>query len=214
MAILNHLTRSVGTIFQFVLNWIFLKFVFFITSQSKIFASDYNSYEDGIIRSDWKSAWKWNSESSWTGWWNSQANWTGWISETCWTDSRRYCQVEKSQETCCNGVFCWKKLPWNAKVRNESRIKMRKNHFRNLIKSQFFIVNWRGFFLYSNYQSGYCRNPGYPTIEEELLKAFKEAGTICDEWFETPQKGHFQRASRTDKGVSAARMVISLKFRK
>ena len=59
-----------------------------------------------------------------------------------------------------------------------------------------------------------CRNPGYPTIEEELLKAFKEAGTICDEWFETPQKGHFQRASRTDKGVSAARMVISLKFRK
>ena len=65
-----------------------------------------------------------------------------------------------------------------------------------------------------NHQSGFCRNPGYPTIEEELLKAFKEAGTICDEWFETPQKGHFQRASRTDKGVSAARMVISLKFRK
>ena len=148
MAILNHLTRSVGTIFQFVLNWIFLKFVFFITSQSKIFASDYNSYENGIIRSDWKSAWKWNSESSWAGWWNSQANRTGWISETCWTDSRRYCQVEKSQETCCNGVFCWKKLPWNAKVRNESRIKMRKNHFRNLIKSQFFIVNWRVFFYY------------------------------------------------------------------
>ena len=58
------------------------------------------------------------------------------------------------------------------------------------------------------------RNPGYPTIEEELLKAFKEAGAICDEWFETPQKGHFQRASRTDKGVSAARMIISLKLRK
>lgn len=66
-------------------------------------------------------------------------------------------------------------------------------------------------FVGKNYL-GMQRNPGYPTIEEELLKAFKEAGTICDEWFETPQKGHFQRASRTDKGVSAARMVISLKF--
>ena len=87
------------------------------------------------------------------------------------------------------------------------------NHNFSLSIDEFFFIIFTMNF-HSNYQSGYCRNPGYPTIEEELLKAFKEAGTICDEWFETPQKGHFQRASRTDKGVSAARMVISLKFRK
>jgi len=59
---------------------------------------------------------------------------------------------------------------------------------------------------------GMQRNPGFKTIEEDLLKAFKEAGTISDEWYETPSKGFFQRASRTDKGVSAARMIISLKM--
>ena len=53
-----------------------------------------------------------------------------------------------------------------------------------------------------------------PTIEEELLKAFKAAGSIPGEWFDNPQKAFFQRASRTDKGVSAAKMVISLKMRK
>ena len=60
----------------------------------------------------------------------------------------------------------------------------------------------------------FYRNPGFKTIEEDLLKAFKEAGTISDEWYETPSKGFFQRASRTDKGVSAARMIISLKMSK
>ena len=44
------------------------------------------------------------------------------------------------------------------------------------------------------------------------MKAFKEADVISDEWFENPQRCFFQRASRTDKGVSAARMVISLKL--
>ena len=58
------------------------------------------------------------------------------------------------------------------------------------------------------------RNPGFKTIEEDLLKAFKDAEIISDEWYENPQKCFFQRASRTDKGVSAARMVISLKLGK
>ena len=57
------------------------------------------------------------------------------------------------------------------------------------------------------------RNPGHPTIEEELLKAFLAAGTISQEWFDCPQQAWFQRASRTDKGVSAMRMIISLKMR-
>jgi len=59
---------------------------------------------------------------------------------------------------------------------------------------------------------GMQRNPGFKTIEEDLMKAFKEAEVINDEWYENPQKCFFQRASRTDKGVSAARMVVSLKL--
>ncbi|KAG7309413.1 hypothetical protein JYU34_005379 [Plutella xylostella] len=67
---------------------------------------------------------------------------------------------------------------------------------------------------------GYCgvdyygmqRNPGVPTIEEELLKALLEAKYISDEDFKNQQNAQFQRSSRTDKGVSAARQVVSLKM--
>lgn len=53
-----------------------------------------------------------------------------------------------------------------------------------------------------------------PTIEEELLKALLEAKYISDEDFKNQQNAQFQRSSRTDKGVSAARQVVSLKMRK
>jgi tRNA U38,U39,U40 pseudouridine synthase TruA len=46
------------------------------------------------------------------------------------------------------------------------------------------------------------------------MKAFKESGTIPEDWYENPQKCYFQRASRTDKGVSAAKMLVSLKMSK
>jgi len=59
---------------------------------------------------------------------------------------------------------------------------------------------------------GMQRNQGFKTIEEDLLKAFKESGVIDPEWYENPPKGHFQRASRTDKGVSAAKMVVSMRM--
>lgn len=61
---------------------------------------------------------------------------------------------------------------------------------------------------------GMQRNPGFPTVEEELMKALKATGSIAPEWFENAQKAFFQRASRTDKGVSAARMIVSLKMGK
>ena len=54
------------------------------------------------------------------------------------------------------------------------------------------------------------RNAGLPTIEEELLKALSEVGAIKKD-FNLGQLG-FQRCSRTDKGVSAARQVVSLKI--
>ena len=46
------------------------------------------------------------------------------------------------------------------------------------------------------------------TIESELLAALAKAGTIDPQWEHAPQKAFFTRASRTDKGVSAARMVV------
>ncbi|XP_041983087.1 tRNA pseudouridine synthase A isoform X2 [Aricia agestis] len=67
---------------------------------------------------------------------------------------------------------------------------------------------------------GYCgvnyygmqRNPGVPTIEEDLLKALLDAKYITEEDFANQQNAQFQRSSRTDKGVSAARQVVSLKL--
>lgn len=45
------------------------------------------------------------------------------------------------------------------------------------------------------------------------MKAFRESGAIPDEWYDNMQQAFFQRASRTDKGVSAAKMIVSLKLR-
>lgn len=58
------------------------------------------------------------------------------------------------------------------------------------------------------------RNPDVNTIEEELLKAMFKNKMITEDSFNQPQYAHFQRAARTDKGVSAARQCISLKLRK
>ncbi|VVC36124.1 Hypothetical protein CINCED_3A010828 [Cinara cedri] len=57
---------------------------------------------------------------------------------------------------------------------------------------------------------GLQRNKGTNTVEEELLKALKSNNLITDEGFEQIQTVHFQRAARTDKGVSALRQIISL----
>jgi len=61
---------------------------------------------------------------------------------------------------------------------------------------------------------GMQRNPGdhIKTIEDEFLAALSKAGQIDPTWESAPQKAFFVRASRTDKGVSAARMVVSLKM--
>lgn len=60
---------------------------------------------------------------------------------------------------------------------------------------------------------GMQRNPGVNTIEEEILKALFKNNMIDEAAFNQPQYSHFQRAARTDKGVSAARQCISLKLR-
>ncbi|XP_050548971.1 pseudouridylate synthase 1 homolog [Daktulosphaira vitifoliae] len=57
---------------------------------------------------------------------------------------------------------------------------------------------------------GLQRNKGTRTVEEELLQALKINNYITEEGFDQMQTMQFQRAARTDKGVSALRQIISL----
>ncbi|XP_053671167.1 pseudouridylate synthase 1 homolog [Anopheles nili] len=59
---------------------------------------------------------------------------------------------------------------------------------------------------------GMQRNPGTKTIEEDLLRAMLKQNWINDEGFRQPQQIQFQRAARTDKGVSASMQVVSIKL--
>lgn len=60
---------------------------------------------------------------------------------------------------------------------------------------------------------GMQRNPDMQTIEEELFVAMLKNKWITEEGFAQAQTVQFQRAARTDKGVSAARQCVSLKLR-
>lgn len=64
----------------------------------------------------------------------------------------------------------------------------------------------------SNYY-GMQRNPQTATIEEELFTALLKSEHINEENFNQVQTMQFQRAARTDKGVSAVRQVCSMKLR-
>ncbi len=52
---------------------------------------------------------------------------------------------------------------------------------------------------------GFQRQPNFPTVEGELLKAFKKSGI-----FDNPQESDYSIAGRTDRGVSAMGNVVSL----
>lgn len=71
--------------------------------------------------------------------------------------------------------------------------------------------DWRIFLLCLFF---FSRNPGYRTIEDDLLNAMLRADLVTEEGCTCPQLFNFQRAARTDKGVSAARQVVSVKLRK
>ncbi|KAF5283528.1 hypothetical protein FQR65_LT13849 [Abscondita terminalis] len=59
---------------------------------------------------------------------------------------------------------------------------------------------------------GMQRNPLTRTIEEDLFKALFKSELITEEAFHQVQTIQYQRAARTDKGVSAARQVVSIKL--
>ena len=56
---------------------------------------------------------------------------------------------------------------------------------------------------------GMALNPGVRTIEEELIRALGKTKLIRPDNAKDIKKLGFQRASRTDKGVSAARQIVS-----
>ncbi|XP_059214039.1 tRNA pseudouridine synthase A [Centropristis striata] len=63
---------------------------------------------------------------------------------------------------------------------------------------------------------GMQRNPGtsqFRTIEDELVTALVKSGCIPENHGDEMKKMSFQRCARTDKGVSAAGQVVSLKLR-
>lgn len=55
---------------------------------------------------------------------------------------------------------------------------------------------------------------GYKTIEEDIMEALKKLQIVSEEEFLKQQLLCFQRAARTDKGVSALRQVLNLQLRK
>ena len=59
---------------------------------------------------------------------------------------------------------------------------------------------------------GMQRNPETKTIEEELFNSFLKNNYFDEEAFKRPQLAQFQRAARTDKHVSAARQIVSVKI--
>ncbi|XP_069563153.1 pseudouridylate synthase 1 homolog [Brachyistius frenatus] len=63
---------------------------------------------------------------------------------------------------------------------------------------------------------GMQRNPGnsqFRTIEDDLVNALIKSGCIPENHGDDMKKMSFQRCARTDKGVSAAGQVVSLKVR-
>lgn len=85
-------------------------------------------------------------------------------------------------------------------INNEKKIKRKK----------FVIVLG---YLGRNY-SGMQINRGIKTIEGSLLSALLKADFITKDQFEDLREIKFQRAARTDKGVSAVRQIVSLQLRK
>lgn len=105
-------------------------------------------------------------------------------------DIKKRVQVDDNEEI----------LAKKPKVEGEARIK--KRNFAMMLG-----------YLGKNYY-GMQRNPGMDTVEESLINALLKADLINSEAFDVIQTIQFQRAARTDKGVSAARQVVSLKLRK
>lgn len=82
---------------------------------------------------------------------------------------------------------------------------------KNNVKRKMFVMLLG--YLGKNY-SGMQINRGIKTVEGSLLSALLKADFITNDQFEDLKEIRFQRAARTDKGVSAVRQIVSLQLRK
>lgn len=94
---------------------------------------------------------------------------------------------------------------------NETEAKIQKAEIMQKIKrkNHAILLGYLGKDYY-----GMQRNPGMKTIEEDLVTALLKADLITTGHFQNIRSISFQRAARTDKGVSAIRQIVSLKLRK
>lgn len=104
-----------------------------------------------------------------------------------------------------NGKF--KKRQWEEEEGSESKRIHLEPGDRIKRKKCLVLLGYSGV----NY-FGMQRNPAMKTIEEDLLAAMLKNKWITDEAFGQAQTIQFQRAARTDKGVSATRQCVSLKL--
>uniref|UniRef100_A0A8D9ES90 Pseudouridylate synthase 1 homolog n=1 Tax=Cacopsylla melanoneura TaxID=428564 RepID=A0A8D9ES90_9HEMI len=93
---------------------------------------------------------------------------------------------------------------WNALDPEEKRLKAEERVKRRKM-AMMFAYSGVGYL-------GLQRNKGTKTIEGDIMEALYKAGLVTEEIRETPQLIHFQRAARTDKGVSALKQIVSLKL--
>lgn len=103
-----------------------------------------------------------------------------------------------------------KRRDWVEETEEQKRIRLESNPTERVKRKKALILLGYSGVKYQGMQ----RNPGTKTIEEELLKAMLKHDWVTKEGFESPQQAFFQRAARTDKGVSASRQVVSIKLRK
>lgn len=86
------------------------------------------------------------------------------------------------------------------------RSKIEDTIFRKKKMAMLLVYSGKGYL-------GMQKNPGSKTIESDLLESLVKAGVVRPDHIEQPgAKMGFQRAARTDKGVSAAGQVVSLKM--
>lgn len=116
-------------------------------------------------------------------------------------------ELQKAKRERYNGKV--KRRDWAPETEEAKKLRLENPVERVKRKKALVLLGYSGV----NY-AGMQRNREVKTIEEELLKAMLKNDWITEEGFKSPQQAFFQRAARTDKGVSAARQVVSLKLRK
>lgn len=117
-------------------------------------------------------------------------------------------EMSKKRKERYNGKF--KRRDWQPESEEVKRIRLEENPGDRVKRKKCLILMGYSGVNYCGMQ----RNPEVATIEGELMSAMLKHGWITEEGYKCPQQAFFQRAARTDKGVSAARQIVSVKLRK